>query len=309
MKFLAAFVLKGRTQAVVVTVVMAILALLLPPFSYLSGAVVALVTLRYGIRAGLQLSLLASIAAALLLLSMQLPPQLGGAFMLVLWLPVWVLATSLRRTASQARVVLLAALFGMMVLVGLLWALDDPAEWWLGVLRKLMEPMLTQLPTEDLSQVEAELVLLAAQMSGVMAAALMASLIACLLLGRWWQSLLFNPGGFGEEFRQIRLGRTMAGAVLLIVVVHLLGQLADGLDGLPRDLLALGQVAFALQGLSVVHGLAQGRNLHRGWLIGLYVLLLVVTGPLVLLLAMLGLLDSWFDFRGKFGRGTTTESN
>jgi len=27
-----------------------------------------------------------------------------------------------------------------------------------------------------------------------------------VLLGRWLQALLYNPGGFGAEFRELRLG-------------------------------------------------------------------------------------------------------
>lgn len=310
MKLLAAFVLKGRMQAVAVTAVMAILALLLPPLSYISGAAVALVTLRYGIKAGLQLSLLATAAVALLLLPLQVPPQLGGAFLLVVWLPVWVLAVSLRRTALPARAVLLAGLFGLMVLLGLSLAIDDPVAWWSEMLYQLMAPMLEQVPPQELPELEAELAELAAQMNGVMAAGMMASLIGCLLLGRWWQALLFNPGGFGEEFRQLKLGRAMAGVVLLIAAAYMLWQLVEGSgNGLLRDLLALAQVAFALQGLAVVHAVARSKGLQRGWLLALYVLLLLLTGPLVLLLAMLGLLDNWFDFRSKFGRGTPTEIN
>ncbi len=304
MQFLAAYVLKGRMQAVLVTAVMAILALLLPPFSYLSGAAVALVTLRHGSQAGIQLSLMATAAVAALMLLLQMPPQFGGSLLLVLWLPVWALAMSLRRTASPSRSIVLAMLFGLMVLLGLALAIDNPTQWWLEFLRQLMKPLLVQVPSEELPQIEANMAELAALMSGVMAAGLMASLLACLLLGRWWQSLLFNPGGFGEEFRQLRLGQTLGGFAVAIAVAYLLWQLAEGSSaGLLRDLLALAQVAFALQGVAVAHALVHSKQTHKGWLVAMYVLLLLAMGPMVLLLAMIGVLDNWFDFRSKFGRG------
>jgi hypothetical protein len=308
MQFLAAYVLKGRMQAVMVTAVMAILALLLPPFSYLSGATVALVTLRYGLKAGLQLSLLATAVVAVLLLLLQLPPQLSGVFLLVLWLPVWALATSLRRTASPVRSIVLAILFGVMLLLGFYLAIDNPGEWWLQLLRQLMEPMLQQVPPGELPQVEADMAKLAAQMSGVMAAGMVASLLGCLLLGRWWQALLFNPGGFGEEFRRLRLGQTLGLVAVLIAVGQLLWQWAEaGGGGVLRDLLALAQVAFALQGIAVAHALVRSNKAHRGWLVALYIVLLLFMGPAVLLLAMVGVLDNWFDFRSKFGRGKQTD--
>jgi hypothetical protein len=308
MQFLAAYVLKGRMQAVMVTAVMAILALLLPPFSYLSGATVVLITLRHGLQAGLQLSLLAAAAVALLMMVLQLPPQLSGVFLLVLWLPVWALAMSLRRTASPVRSIVLATVFGLMVLLGFYLAIDNPTDWWLQLLRQLMEPMLQQVPAEDMPQVEANMAELAAQMSGVMAAGMVASLLGCLLLGRWWQALLFNPGGFGEEFRQLRLGQALSLGAVVLVVAYLLWQLGEaGSAGILRDLLALVQVGFALQGAAVAHALVRSNGGRRGWLVTLYLMLLLFMGQTVLLLAMVGVLDNWLDFRSKFGRGKQTD--
>ena len=308
MQFLAAFVLKGRMQAVVVTAVMAILALLLPPLSYLSGATVALVTLRGGLQAGLQVSLMATVAVVALMLLLQLPPQLGGVFLLVLWLPVWALAMSLRRSASPARSIVLALLFGLMLLLGFYLSIDNPTQWWLEMLHQLTEPMLQQVPSEELPQIEANLVELAGQMSGAMAAGMMASLLGCLLLGRWWQALLFNPGGFGDEIRRLQLGKSLAAIALVLAAGHLLWQLGqDDASGLLRDLLALVQVAFALQGVAVAHAVVRLTMAHKGWLVVMYLLLVLFTGHVVLLLAIVGVLDNWFDFRSKFGQGKQTD--
>lgn len=308
MQFFASFVLKGRTQAVVVTAVMAVLALLVPPLSYLSGASVALVTLRHGPKAGLQLAMLAMVAASALMLVLRLPPQLGGVFLLVLWLPVWALAMSLRRSASPARTILLASLFGLMLLLGLSLAIDDPTQWWLEVLRLLLEPMLQQVTEQELPQIEANMVELAGQMNGVMAVGMVASLLGCLLLGRWWQARLFNPGGFGDEFRRVRLGRAAATVAVLLAITHQLWLAGEGETvALLRDFLALAQLAFALQGAAIAHALVRLNSANKGWLIGLYVLLLIFFGPMVLLLAMAGVLDNWFDFRGRFGQGKPTD--
>jgi hypothetical protein len=309
MQFLAAYVLKGRMQAVLVTAVMAILALLLPPLSYLSGASVALVTLRLGLKAGFQLSLMATVVVVAFMLLLQLPPQLGGIFLLMLWLPVWALAMSLRRSASPVRSIVMAMVFGVMVLLGFYLAIDNPTQWWLEMLRQLLEPMLQQVSEAELPQIEANMLGLAAQMSGMMAAGMMASLLGCLLLGRWWQAQLFNPGGFGDEFRRLRLGQTLAAIALTLVVASMLWQLGEPGDasGLLRDLLALAQIAFALQGIAIAHTLAYRTKVHRGWLIALYLLLLLFLGQTVLLLALVGTLDNWFDFRSKFGLGKKTD--
>lgn len=309
MRSLAAYAIKGRMQAIVVTAVAAILALLLPPLSYFSGATVALVTLRYGLQAGLQLSLMATAVVALLLLLLQMPPQLAGVFMLVLWLPVWAMAMSLRRTVSLARSIGLGLLFGAMLLLGFYLAIDDPAQWWLKQLQLFLQPMLQQVPAQEMPQVEANILELAGLMSGVMAAAMVASLLGCLLLGRWWQATLFNPGGFGVEFRELRLGTPASVLFAGLGVAFLLWQQLQGeTAGMLRDLLVLGQVAFALQGLAVTHALVRGSASRRGWLVALYLLLLLFTGQMVLMLAVVGLLDNWFYFRSKFGQGKPTES-
>lgn len=308
MRFLAAYVLKGRMPAVLVTAVMAILALLLPPFSYLSGASVALVTLRLGLQAGLQICLLSTLAVTALMLLLQLPLQLGVVFLLVLWLPVWALALSLRRTAAPARSIVMAMLFGAMLLLGFYLVNDNPTQWWLAMLSQLLEPMLQQIPEAELPQVQANMLELAEQMSGVMAAGMMASLLGCLLLGRWWQALQYNPGGFGDEFRRLRLGKRLASAALLLAAAQLLWQLGQGsASGLLRDLLALGQVAFALQGVAVCHAVVRLSRSHKGWLVAMYLLLLLFMGQAVLLLAMVGVLDNWFDFRSKFGHVKQTD--
>lgn len=309
MKMLAAYLMRGRMQAIVVTAVMAALALLLPPLSYLSGASVALVTLRHGPREGLRLCLGATVAVVVLMLPLQQPPLFGVLFALMLWLPVWALSQNLRRTASPARSVLLGWVFAAMTLVSFYMAVETPAQWWLSFLRQALGPTLGDISATEMAQVEANLASLAQLMSGVMAAGLMATLIGCLLLGRWWQALLYNPGGFGDEFRKLRLGKVMAIAGVSLVLLYLLwSQAAEGGAPLLRDLMVLLQVAFALQGVAIAHALLKQRGEHRGWLIALYLLLVLFMGQVVLLLAIVGTVDNWFDFRGKFARNTRAEN-
>jgi hypothetical protein len=48
------------------------------------------------------------------------------------------------------------------------------------------------------------------------------------------------------------------------------------------------------------------RRRRKGWLIALYLLRLLFMGLTVLLLAMVGVLDNWFNFRSKFASGKQT---
>lgn len=298
MRSLAAYIVRGRLQALLVVAATALLSLILPPLSYLSGAALALVTLRMGLQQGLLLvlgaSVVLSIAGAVLLQN----PLAGAIYAITLWLPVWAMANSLRRTAQPARSLVLATLFGVMVVVAFHLATDTPAQWWFGMLQDALQQTIAQLGEAERAQLLQNLELIARLMTGVSAAVLSASLIGSLFLGRWWQALLYNPGGFGDEFRHLSLGR---GSVLVALGV-IVAMWLSGSPLLYQDLAAVLMVPFAVQGIAIVHALIKRRNAGSGWLVTLYVLLFIATGQMALLLAFAGAVDNWFDFRKFFGR-------
>jgi hypothetical protein len=79
--------------------------------------------------------------------------------------------------------------------------------------------------------------------------------------------------------------------------------LAAGFSGnafLAQNLPLVVLLPFLLQGLALLHGLVRQHKANAGWLVGTY-LLLFVTGPMALLLAVAGVVDNWFDFRTFFG--------
>ena len=142
---------------------------------------------------------------------------------------------------------------------------------------------------------------LAASMNSIMAASVVVSLMIVLLMARWWQSLLYNPGGFGAEFRRLRLPRLpmLAVTATLLALVALAGFQSGAWH--PRystDLLVIVSTLYAFQGLAAIHDFVAVRRLSSGWLIGLYVILLVEALPAVLLLVATGLADSLMDRRG-----------
>lgn len=297
MRSLAAYVVRGRLQATLVVVASALFGLLLPPLGYFGGAAVALVTLRMGQQEGLLLILRAALLVGLIGVLLMHNPVAGVVFALVLWLPVWGLAASLRRTASQARSLLLAALFGVMAVLAFHAWSDDPVQWWYGVLQEFLRQAGSQLVETEQAQLLQELRPVASVMTGVTAQALSASLIACLMLGRWWQAVLYNPGGFGDEFRQIRMGKGLTlGALLLVAAAALLHT-----QLLYLDLAVVLLLPFAVQALAVVHTLVRQKQAHDGWLVALYVLIVLNFGHMALLLGVVGALDNWFEFRRFFG--------
>jgi hypothetical protein len=110
-----------------------------------------------------------------------------------------------------------------------------------------------------------------------------------LLLGRWWQALLFNPGGFRPEFHQLRLGRPLALLALALFGAAVL----SGWPVLSNLVLVLGTL-YSVQGIAVAHALVFKLRLSPAWLLLLYLFLVPLLSQLVM---ALGIADAWADFR------------
>ncbi len=296
MRLLASFVMQGRSQAVMAISIIALLSMLFPPLAIISSAGIALVTLRIGMRDGLFVALLSAVACALLAMLIQANVVALVSATLLLWLPIWILALVLRSSRSLAYATSLALLFGVLLIAAHYLQYSDPALQW----RKVLEPIVESLAqAQGLKREQSKLLLNAVShwMTGMMAAGFFLQLIASLLLARWWQSLLYNPGGFKNEFHQLMLPRPLA--YLTIAVVALL---STGMDiGRPvMDYLAMLLImAYVVQGLALAHGVRAKLKANIGWLLGMYILLIIGMHYMVLLLATIGVLDAFLDFRAR----------
>jgi len=132
----------------------------------------------------------------------------GPVLLLGLWLPVWGLAASLRRTVSLPRTVLLAGLFGAGLVLGFHAAVGDTTAWWSRVFEAFLGDGLQAAGAE---QAEA-LAQVAGIMTGFVGAAFTLSVLGSLLLARaglldgcrctlHWENL----PGFVEEFPGIEV--------------------------------------------------------------------------------------------------------
>lgn len=88
----------------------------------------------------------------------------------------------------------------------------------------------------------------------------------------------------------------LAGAVIVSFAPGLVGVLALGFAG------AL-LMAFALQGLALLHDVSRGRPGRTGLLVGAYVLLTFIAHTVLPLLALAGIADTAVDLRGRFPPG------
>lgn len=301
MQSLAAFVMRGQWQAALVAAVAAVLSILVPPALIVSGAPVALMTLRQGNQQGILLVIMASLGTMILALPVfATAAPLVGVFLLLFWLPVWGLAMALRTTVSLAWTLHLAAVLGGLAVLAFYVVLGDPGSWWLVILNELKPVFEAAGLLTDEAVFNEVLQVLAPLMPGLTVANLLAYMLFGLLLGRWWQALLFNPGGFRDEFHDLRLGQGMAvvAAVLFALALTLRWPLLVNLA------LVVG-VIYVLQGIALVHGIVAKARLSRGWLVGFYILLFFALPQVLVLLCLLGIIDAWADLRARFSKPPT----
>lgn len=283
MQGLAAFIMRGRLYALAVMVA----ASLIPLFSWASGAVLALVTLRRGLLEGALLTAAGTAVLGVLFGVGFSLPQLALQPALELWLPVLVLGGWLRSTVSLSGTMRLAGGLAVLAVVVLHLTVADRPEYWAQVLGQMDQIFSggSQEARQAWSSLRERLLPL---MAGFVVLIQLIVVLVALLLGRWWQALLFNPGGFRREFHGLDLGRGYGAAAALA-----LGLAAWQGPGLIHDVALVLSGVFVLQALALVHAAAAYKGLSRGWLLALYLLL-----PFVFeLLVVAGVAGAVFGWR------------
>jgi len=254
-----------------------------------------LYSLHVGARPGLLVLLGAAMVTGLL---GQVGMQQGAAVVvtsLLLWLPVWIAASVLRATRSLAMAMLVLVGIAMLGVLLVFIIYGDPAPWWQHMLQGMVDQLAKQSELQDSVEGLSVFVDQAAPlMTGSLAAGLGFAVLICLMLGRWWQSLLVKPGALRTEFYALRLngGLSLAGLVIIGLAVFNLGILSK--IALQWSLITT--VVFFFVGLAVLHATLANMHVAKGWLIAVYVLVSLLPQAL-LMVVMTGLLDPWLDLR------------
>lgn len=300
MRNLTAWTLRKPVNALVAVSGSALIGLLMPPLTVISLALAALVTLRHGGQQGVMVIAGGMALTALLMLAVHQSIQADLIVMGSLWAMTWLLAVTYRRTAQIAWMVLGAGAFGLLIVAGLYAWLGDPSIMWMELLDKYFRPVLEEGQLlRSAAEMDKLLRDLSRVMTGGMAALASVTLIVSLLLARWWQARLFNPGGFRSEFHGLRLGRALAILMLALVAASLLSKL-----GLAADMATVIWLLFFFQGMAVVHALVAQVGMNTGWLVSIYILLALMPYYASPVISGLGFVDAWFDFRRRVASPT-----
>ena len=298
MRALVALIMRGRSHAMTASAVTAALSLLVPPLSYASGAVIGLATLKQGPREGLLVIVGSVLLSGVFAMLIAGTPAPALAFLGITWLPAWGLAMVLRTSRSQGTAIVTAAGLGVLAVLWMHLAVDDPVAWWRLLLADFFAPAM-QADAEVAAQLTALLDAWAPRMTRIFGAVSVVGLVGTLLIARYWHAMLDNPGGFGREFRELRLGRP---ALAVSVAIGLASWMGGGDGQLASDLMGPLSVMLVFQGLAFVHALANIRKTSVGWLVALYLLLLVPPHLALPILAVTGLVDGLMDLRARVAR-------
>jgi hypothetical protein len=299
MRALAGLIVAGPLHAVLVIALFTALSFLAPPLtsilSYGGAAALALYSLHAGFRSAVIVLLGAMLVTALvteLLLHQGLTIAVTSLF---LWLPVWLVAVVLRETRSLAMAMLaLSALAMAGILLVFVW-FGDPSQWWL----ERLQVLINSLAAQPELQIDTGLLMGVAEqvapfMTGSLAAGLSFAALTCLMLGRWWQSLMVKPGALRKEFYALRLNRMLS---LLALAIFALAALKLGsVSALALQWSLVVMVPFLFVGLAVVHATLANLEAARIWLIVIYILMSLLPQAMILVVVT-GMLDPWLDLR------------
>ena len=295
MLWLANYALKGPLQAALLAAAASLLSILLWPLLWVSGAVVALVTLRKGHRQGIVVTALAFVIGfAFMWLSQTNLAVLIGSHLLLLWVPVIALSYVLRVYIVFEYSFFLAAAIGALILSLLYLAVPDIGGQVSTLVADVL-PSFDTLPDEvQLSADEYQHLLssIAQVLPGMLVASVVFSSILSLLLARAWQARIYNPGGFQWEFHQLQLG-----SVLGVVAIVLVGLSKFWQNGYTLGLAMVVSVVYLFQGFAVLHAVVKLKELGRRWLVLSYALCLLMPNFFVLIIGGVGILDTWVNIR------------
>lgn len=293
---MASFIMAGRIQAAIFVIVSTLISLLLPPLIVFSNAAIALITLRKGWQEGIVFTLLATITLVLISVFVNQGAGSGVIAGLINWLPIVLIASALAMTNSWGKTLLLILALSSIGVLLFHLVHPDASAFWKPILEQ-MKPMLQNMQQANQvsdSDIDTTLTNAASWMTGTFAAAIALISIISLIIARNWQARLYNPGGFGEEFREIRIGKQASIAIVVAIAIAALTG-----NQLIIELIMIGVAVFMFQGLSLAHALVKKRGMNTRWLIGLYVLMFMLLIQMIVLLATFGIIDNFADFRKK----------
>ena len=296
MLFLASFILKGPSQAALVAASMAILGLAVPPAAWISAAAIVLVPLVNGPKSGLVTTALSLLGAGIFAYLIFSTPQVAVVFVLLAWLPAWLIATLLRQTVSLAYSLQMLTVMSLLAVILIYAMFPDVGELWREPLDIMVEQLAEQSEDFTLAELRQTEDWVIAFLPGLFVSSIMFGTMLSLFLGRWWQAAFYNPGGFAKEFQSLNLGKVSA---LCAIAVMLIAMVVGNVFVIA--MMAVVSVLYGMQALSLLHAVIKIRQVNTVWLFVIYLIMFFVP-QMLLLLILASFADPWLDIRQRISK-------
>jgi len=269
------------------TVLVVVLGVLPPVFASVTAVIVGLVTLVKGMKAGGMLCLwaiLPYVAQAYVGQSVWLlaAPVIGLGL-------IWLSAGLLRVQANWSLLLRYLAILSVLVVLGVHYTYPQVTDFWVTHIYQYAQAV-TNINKDDINHVQ--VVRLASIVTGLQVFIFALSTSFKLMVARWLQAMLYNPGGLRKELYHIRVDKiVLALAVILTIMMNVKYPVA-------ADALVPVCGVFLAAGLSLLHFTLKQHKYGLGLLILFYVVSAVL--PYLLITPMFAaLVDMALDFRSR----------
>lgn len=289
------FLLRKRLHAGVVALLFALAPIVgIPLIGWLATIVVGLVTLRQGAAEGLIVLCWSAVPAVVM--SFVATDAYLLSQVITSGIVVWFLALMLNTRYSWSHLIEIMAWFAIAAILIAHGMSDNIYAFWTAKLNAIVAHY-NQVYADDgfkLSLSAKNTYYITHIATGFFVSMVLLNAVFNLLVARWWQARLFNPGGFQREFLGIRL------SYRLVITFAVLALLAVLKVEWVLDLFPVVMVAFFVGGFSVMNAwllhLKHGRILMILFLV-LLILRFMFVGVAVMIVAMV---DSIVDVRKRW---------
>ncbi|CCE23164.1 hypothetical protein [Methylotuvimicrobium alcaliphilum] len=298
MRALANFVMQGPYQALVAACILGALSQFVLPLALFCCGIIALCVLSRSDSYWLIVLIGTALVVYVSSLFVESRPGLETPVVLFLLVPLAASAKVLRVTQSQSLAIMVAAVFAALLAVSIQVVSGDAAQWWASWLEGAVEGV--KGATYQGFEADGTLRL----MNGLVAMMFGFAVTSSLLIGRWMQAALYNPGGFAEEFYRVRYPIYALGVLGVVLIVTALFS-----EALLYDLLLVFMMPFFFHGMAVLHCTVDVSERSKNYLLPPYLLLFVMPQYAIVGMAFLGMADIFLNFRKAVYKRKDHDSN
>ena len=167
----------------------------------------------------------------------------------------------------------------------------------------MIQPMMVDGSDVIVDEVKQTVDMFSHYMTGGIAAGTVYGLLFGLFLARWWQAVLYNPGGFREEYLSLRVRPKMAVASILIATIAWLA--SGSISEICWNITILFVVLYTFVGTAILHAAFSVMKTKRFMVPFLYITLVLVP-HMIAVVIIVGVLDAWLDLRSKISNNNRT---